>query len=228
MICNELQDVIATRYDLALPCQVQDFICHDQQLVAQITGTATTGSEALLVSEASDTLDVTLFLEEHLLDSLTDTADYKSEGGNFDDYCTVLEGVSHFVYLVWNAQYGRQIKPVEMELQAEVDKFVFAADQRGSLKTAESEPSVQKHTEKNMLDKLTVKLFRNIRYLAQEDAAITDRYRTANALAEIYCGYLAKHYRFKGTDPLLTAELARFYRMNGAQKFDYIRHVSDV
>src|SRR4029453_15457960 len=46
---------------------------------------------------------------------------------NLADYLTVAEGVSHFVYLAWNAGFDKPVTLLELELQAEVDKYVLGA-----------------------------------------------------------------------------------------------------
>ena len=127
MIYQEMQDALERRYDLSLPCQVTPFVSHDHDLVRQLTGETKIPPEMLLIREETGNLDITLFLERSLIDSTSSGNANHHSSEEYDDYCTILEGVSHFVYLVWNAQYGRQVKPIEMELQAEVDKFVFSA-----------------------------------------------------------------------------------------------------
>ena len=42
---------------------------------------------------------------------------------NFADFCLAVEGVSHFVYVALRAARERPVSPLELELQAEVDKF---------------------------------------------------------------------------------------------------------
>src|SRR5213082_2396274 len=44
--------------------------------------------------------------------------------GNVADCWTALEGVSHFLYLAWNAGHDRPVSLLELEMQAEVDKYV--------------------------------------------------------------------------------------------------------
>ena len=46
---------------------------------------------------------------------------------NLADYLTVAEGVSHFVYVAWNAAFDKPVTLLELELQAEVDKYVLGA-----------------------------------------------------------------------------------------------------
>ena len=46
---------------------------------------------------------------------------------NLADYLTAAEGVSHFVYVAWNAGHDKPVTLLELELQAEVDKYVLGA-----------------------------------------------------------------------------------------------------
>ena len=50
-----------------------------------------------------------------------------SRSDNLADYLTVAEGVSHFVYVAWNTGYDKPVTLLELELQAEVDKYVLCA-----------------------------------------------------------------------------------------------------
>ena len=43
---------------------------------------------------------------------------------NVADYWTALEGVSHFLYFAWNAGHDKTVSLLELELQAEIDKYV--------------------------------------------------------------------------------------------------------
>lgn len=44
-----------------------------------------------------------------------------------DTLCQIIEGVSHFVYVVERARMGRAATQLELEVQAEVDKWVVLA-----------------------------------------------------------------------------------------------------
>jgi hypothetical protein len=55
-----------------------------------------------------------------------------------DTFCQVIEGVSHFVYVVERARTGRAATHLELELQAEVDKWVVLAASLGTLDAASS------------------------------------------------------------------------------------------
>ena len=45
----------------------------------------------------------------------------------FDTICQIIEGVSHFVYVAERVRVGRAATQLELELQAEVDKWVVLA-----------------------------------------------------------------------------------------------------
>ncbi len=46
---------------------------------------------------------------------------------SFDALCQIVEGVSHFVYLAWRIGQDLPSTQLELELQAEVDKFALLA-----------------------------------------------------------------------------------------------------
>lgn len=221
MIYQDMQRAIEHRYDLNLSCQVKHFVSHDQTIVHELTGKTQISQEMLLIREEKDTLDVTLFLEEGLIESVSDSNATHHASEQFDDYCTILEGVSHFVYLIWNAQYGRQIKPIEMELQAEVDKFIFAALADSNANTGENhKPCAATHKA------LSDNLFRKVSFTDAPGTNMHYRYKTANDFALRYCKWLTRHYQIIDGNSMLNAELARFYRLNGSAKFDHIKHTT--
>ncbi len=56
---------------------------------------------------------------------------------NLADYCTALEGVSHFVYSTWRLERDLPVSLLELETQAEVDKYAVTvfllAGQKGAM-----------------------------------------------------------------------------------------------
>src|SRR5262249_9779333 len=79
--------------------------------------------EALVVRECADGLELSLTLPA------------LSERPSLDERMQLVEGVSHFVYLVERARIGLPATVLELELQAEVDKFVLLAfDDTGLVK----------------------------------------------------------------------------------------------
>jgi hypothetical protein len=101
------------------------------------------------------------------------------------------------VYLALCAAGHRRVSALELELQAEVDKFVCCSLLQGHRGD----------------DGLRRRLYREVRFHDDLDAEERDRYRTANVEAERYAEGLDR--RFVRADRVgdMLAELRRFYRM---------------
>ncbi|MEQ8661727.1 MAG: hypothetical protein RLW62_13015, partial [Gammaproteobacteria bacterium] len=113
---------------------------------------------------------------------------------------------SHFHYLVWNASHERQVTQLELELQAEVDKFVTAMrllDEQGTGAAA---------------DAVHDALFTAVSYHEDLDAASDRRYREANHYAGKYCRRLTRRFPAQHREPSFINELRRFYRLPQNQK----------
>lgn len=82
--------------------------------------------EQLFVRDDGDDLEIALYVAPGVVARLhTDDPRLHLHPGNFGDFCIALEGVSHFVFVAWRAQLSRPVTALELELQAEVDKFVL-------------------------------------------------------------------------------------------------------
>lgn len=205
---RDLQLTLQRRYDISQPHSVEQFISHDAETLRRLTGCKPAAPEMLLVREDGDSMDITLFLDKSLMTSINDRPWHRDwNGEHFNDYCTVLEGISHFVYLSWSAHYDRPVKMLELELQAEVDKFIVA--------TLDVETSDTKS--------LIVRLFENVSYRSTLSAELRQRYRQANKLARHYCKWLDRNFDLSDYNQPLAAELARFYRTSGNEK---LRHIN--
>ena len=203
----DLQSTLAKRYDIFQPYSVEPFISHDAETLARITGVKPTTPEMMLVQEDGNNLDITVFLDKQLISALSNLNwDQHWNGKYFNHYCIVLEGISHFVYLSWNAYYDRPVKWLELELQAEIDKFVFASIDANAQDTRE----------------LISRLFEDVRYHESLSEESRDRYETANELAQGYCCWLNDNFDIRDHNRRLTAELARFYRTRGNDKCRHI------
>jgi hypothetical protein len=166
-----------------------------------------TPREQLLVRETEGELAMALFVDAGALANLErhDPAAGLDER-NFTDFCLAVEGVSHFIYVALCAAGQRSVSPLELELQAEVDKFVccvLLATPTGDLRQ---------------------RLYGDVGYAADLDGDESARYRAANAGANRYAAVLER--RFVRTDrthtlPML-AELRRFYRMDLPDKLGHI------
>ena len=208
----DLQQALQQHYDLELPHRVEDFVSHDAESLSQLTGQALDGPETLLFQQHGDNLDITLFLDPQMISEVGEKP-WASHwnGRHFGHYCTILEGVSHFVYLCWNALHNRAVRPVELELQAEIDKFVVTT-------LSANTNNLHKHNKQHLLERL----FIDVGYRSNLSPEQHNRYERANASAHSYCDYLCKNYYLAPDNNRLSAELARFYRTAGLGKFSRI------
>ncbi|RME32733.1 MAG: hypothetical protein D6786_09755 [Gammaproteobacteria bacterium] len=210
-VLGRFQQGLQRLYDLEIEHAVQDFLITDRKLACILAPDAPHAGapERLLVAEREDSLDLSLFLDESLLRQLQeDDPDRRLHSGNLQPYLQVLEGVSHFLYLAWNASRDRSVTMLELELQAEIDKFVSSlllfSSQHGSAP-----------------ERLHACLFDNPAYDEALDERTRARYRDANRYAARYCMHLLRqlgHYRFGA----LLGELRRFYRLPQPRKLALI------
>jgi len=152
--------------------------------------------EALLVREGDDgTLELRLQLPQ-----LGDTKDVR-----LDVLCQIIEGVSHFVYVANRAAEGREATQLEMEMQAEVDKYVVLASSLGA-STVEASA------------RLRERLFERVRYTHDAASELGERYRVANDVAHGFVRKLEGRFVAARNWPALRGELRHFFRMGQAEK----------
>jgi hypothetical protein len=167
--------------------------------------------EKLLVSVDEQGLNLSLYLDQNILDHFTThNPQERIDQQNVQEFCLALEGISHFLYLVWNASYDRSVTLLEMELQAEVDKFIMLMNY---LEQQSNLPGP---------GQLTSLLFRSNIYHDDLSLAEQQRYRDASSYAKTYCQHLERQFFGKHNRARLLAELRRFYRQTQAGKLRQI------
>jgi len=165
----------------------------------------------VLVTEDGDGLALGVVLEPAVLERLgRDDPRVRLDHGNLGDLCTVTEEVSHFLFLLFRAGCGRAVSQLELELQAEVDKYLSAV----ILLSLQNEGAVSA--------RLRELLFRRYRLDGHVGADRAGRYHAASDLAYHYCGWLEE--RFLRRDRLrdLQREGRRFYRLGQREKLEAI------
>lgn len=207
-----LQLTLETYYDIDPPYSISEFVCHSAQTDTGTSCCKGTTPEMLVYREDGTNLDISLFLNPSLMTNLC-TETYKNTwiDQSFDNGCIVLEGVSHFLYMVFNAHFDRQVSMLDLEIQAEIDKFLFAV-----LDTEYRESS----------DKLLQKLFCEVSYREDLSDALKHRYEQANSLAYRYCQWLQSTYELKSSNKSLLAEVGKVYRLNSTAKQEHIYTVT--
>jgi hypothetical protein len=217
VVLRGLQTLLGRLYDVELPYDVYDFLITDRRSVGAATNDGRALDEELLLAEMTDGAGtgagVALYLDPELLSRLeaADPHDSLTED-NLADYCTALEGVSHFVYSTWGLQRDLPVSLLELETQAEVDKyavtvFLLAAQQEG-----QSYPA-QVHA----------RLFDRVSFDARLEPDQYERYRTAHRCAAHYCRRLERRFVNRGTPKIeaMVRELRSFFRLRHSAK---LRH----
>jgi hypothetical protein len=125
-VLAQIQRLLAEIYDLDVTHDVRDFLVTDRRrLPAAARANAAHQDEELLVAQDEDELVLSLYLDARVLARLARRDPLRQlDARNVADWWTVLEGVSHFVYLTHNARFDRPVDLLALELQAEVDKYV--------------------------------------------------------------------------------------------------------
>ena len=127
-----------------------------------------------------------------------------------DSFCTATEEVSHFVYLLFCARTERTVTELELELQAEVDKYLCAV----FFLSLQNEGAVSKH--------LKELLFHHYRIADTMSGERAERYRAASQLAYRYCQYLEARFLKPSRLADLARESRRFYRLGQREKLEKI------
>jgi len=214
-LLRRFQAMLAGIYDLPAGEDVSRYLLTDRaRLPAALHGSPS--EEQLLVAEEPDGLLLGLFLAPELLERLARQDPHAGlEGGNLADCWTALEGVSHFTYLGFHAQHDRPVSLHELELQAEVDKFVCSL-----WLLAEQQPTRSPAG-------LHELLFARSHVDVARAGELAPMYRRASGWAARYCGRLAGHARTaaRSLPPAALCELRRFYRLTNGGKLRWIaRH----
>ena len=172
--------------------------------------------EQLLVCEDGEGMSLALFIDPEALANLeTNDPSRRLDADNLGDFLLAVEGVSHFIYAALCARAERRVSQLELELQAEVDKYVTC------LLTTEPEPDVSSnHRPPSVAASSTLRhrLFSEIEYDPDLDDDEQDRYRAANDNAHRYAAWLETTFVGPRRIPEMLGELRRFYRQGLAGK----------
>ena len=121
-----LQRLLEIIYDAPSGHDVRDFLITERRQLPGDRGAEAADEELVLVQQRRRNY-LALYLDAALLERLQARDPLRElDGNNIADFWVALEGVSHFSCLMWNAGHERGISMLDLELQAEVDKYVTA------------------------------------------------------------------------------------------------------
>lgn len=220
MLLTRLQDLISGIYDVSIAHNVYDFLVTDRGHLPAAARSGEADEELIVAQPASpddDEIGMSLYLDPALLERLT-VADpmVRLHHGNVADYWTALEGVSHFLYLAWNAGHDRPVSLLELEMQAEVDKYVA------------SYWLMREQWPGRFPAELLRLLFERTRIDSRLAHGREGLYREASRYAERFCRRLERSLRGARGDTAgaVLAELRRFYRLSHARKRAHIEQIA--
>jgi hypothetical protein len=211
MILGRMQALLESLYDAPVEHEAEEYLISDRQELANILGSDVDdySDEQVFIAEGQEGVRVGLFIDAHVLDRLARHDPLESlSDRNLHDFCTALEGVSHFHYLIWSLSRGRDVSLLELELQAEVDKYASAL----TLLTRQRDGEYPRT--------LHARLFDRVSYVPQLEQAARHRYEAANRHAARYCRDLdARFLRRRACRPeAWLSELRKFFRCGHQQK----------
>lgn len=173
-----LQELLASINDAPVQHRVTDFLIDDAQACSTLLGRqlAADEDEQVLLCETETGPALSVYIDDRVTASLCNDnpLQYLSDA-NLHAFCTAVEGISHFQYLIWCVEHERQVSLLELELQAEVDKYAAAT----SLLMRQSRGRFHRG--------LHCRLFSQVGFLATLDAPGRRRYSEANRYAANFC-----------------------------------------
>ena len=211
-VLSELQNELQELNSINVGHDIEDFLIDSssrEALPGAIIGTP----EQIFVSQlSSDEMDLAVYIDASILQTLQQHC--PSEGlsdANVDAYCVALEGVSHFNLILWRADQSWPISQLELELQAEVDKFVGAGC---LLINTGYSPKLAKRI-------MQKALFENFEWRPGFGEEELGRYRAATLGAKEFVDSLQLPHRPTEAITFLFEEARMFYRLPLSEKLRY-------
>jgi hypothetical protein len=208
---SELQRALEVIYGVSAPLNVEDFLI-GRAARDRLRGPGG-ASEELLVVPLEGEVQVGLYLSEEIVDGLPSLCAPGASAfleQHLPAFSTAAEGVSHFVYLTLQALRDRAVSLLELEAQAEIDKFATCL------------LHLWKHGERRRSPELRARLFDRVGYRSGLSGDERARYGFANALARGYAAFLESRFVLDGCLQGLLAELRHSYRLAAADKYAYL------
>lgn len=200
-----IQDHLQAIYRIDAP-DIRPFLI-DREAVDLLLGPdARPADEWVMVRQEGDDLDLGVYIaEEHLarLDGVSGPGQAVEQC--FASFCAATEGISHFLLIIERAKRREPVRMLELELQAEIDKFVSAW---------------LHHPRRS--EQLLRQLFVHASLAEGLSAEERSRYREAGRLAAAYC---ARLQRLPHPAAVLKA-VRMFWRSSGQQRLEQVRRLA--
>jgi len=211
-----LQHLLETIYDARSGHDVEQFLITRRTQLPPARRSEADDEELVLV-EGRRSRRLALFIDEAVLQRLRAQDPLASlHGGNIADFWTALEGVSHFSYLMWSAGHRRGVSQLELELQAEVDKYITSV----WLLKAQNPGYFPRELRRALFERTTPH--------PRLDESARQLYAAASRHASRFCAAIESV--LASDRPALrrsaTAALRRFYRLGSTRKLEHIAQLA--
>jgi len=185
---------------------VREFFVERRHLEEIVGSDIRHADEWVLVHQDGPNVDLAVYVSAEHLKHLQGAANPKAAVNEcFRAFCAATEAVSHFVTLIERARRGEPISLLELEMQAEIDKYICARLHHPHLKR-----------------RWHHQLFRRCELATDLNQTESDRYREAGRLAEGLCSHLDT---MPHIDALLTTA-RRFWRDSRANRMAQARRLA--
>lgn len=205
---SQLQAVLEALYRIERSFEVSDFRIDADTLQAALPDGAP-AREALLVHVEEDETHLALFIADEIRHQAAAfflrPAPSPLADVHLDAACVATEGVSHFVYFTFcGEQQARPVSQIELELQAEIDKFLVLR-----LVCGLGGPD------------LIEALFDRFELDANLPAEAQERYQVANRAGRRYARWLDRALA-RGEGPRALEDARHLYRKSLPAKLEHI------
>lgn len=211
MLLNQVQNQLETIYGIGLAERAEEFLINKNEARDLMPQTEIPKELFLARKPSNETVEVALFLDTNLLENLNRNDPFISiNENNLNDFCVLIEGISHFVYFLWKSHNQHSITQLEMEIQAEIDKYLMLLFYS------------QTNDKSNTMTQVFDKLFANFTLIEMFAYGHRAQPNTALDLAMRYCHRLQNKWRNKNDFSEIINEIRRFYNFSHEEK---IRHI---
>ncbi len=206
MRLHTLQSKLESIYEFQVAQRIDDFLTTDSGFVSGFTDSSQHAREQVLLQQEGNDYLLSLYLDQQVYNRFSQASVPEAMcHQQASAFCLAVEGVSHFLYLCWNAGFEREVTRLELEIQAEVDKYLMLLEYANG-------DSGQVHPW----------LFENWHLEVGLNEEEQSRYEKANTYASKYCRGLQERYLRIGRKTEMLRELRRFYRKTQIQKLNMI------
>ena len=192
---SKIQGDLEDLYRLDRTLEITDYVLPRSSIDAPLDRL-----EQVLISTENGALEMSLVLDDSLL--------VPNMQWDLNGFCAVTEGVSHVLYLANAAQRGQKISAFELELQAEIDKYLVLVTAVGM----ECRDALKRLFASFTLDEDVVNRLE------------AERYRRANRAAWSFCQRIAARFldvhRIEQRMECLLREVREVYRLRGTSKLE--------